>query len=172
MKRILILFLLFVLTKANAQNEFAATAFYNDFKKIYADGQTGFMACKGAKRKSEFEELNGEYRAKIMLPLADSGKVVVPVSGNPYVIYYFEPDKMRLKIDQLALNLRDAVVTAFEKPLYTRTETTIINNYPFTNTLYYTEPVENVTATAILRQCIYFNDGKYYLSFEIRGRKE
>jgi hypothetical protein len=172
MKRILILFLLFVLTKANAQNEFAATAFYNDFKKIYADAQTGFTACKGAKRKAEFEELASEYRAKIMLPLADSGKVIVPVSGNPYVIYYFEPDKMRLKIDQLGVNLRDAVVTTFDKPLYTRAETTIINNYPFTNTLYFTEPVENPTATAVFRQCIYFSNGKYYLSFEIRGKKE
>jgi len=132
----LILFLIFVLTKANAQNEFAATAFYKDFKRIYADGQTGFTACKGAKRKTEFDELIAEYRAKIMLPLADSGKVVVPVSGNPYVIYYFEPDKVRLKIDQLGVNLRDAVVTSFDKPLYTRAETTIMNNYPFTNTLY------------------------------------
>jgi len=172
MKRIPILFLLFVLTKANAQNEFAANAFYNDFKKIYNDGQTGFSACKGAKRKTGFEELASEYQAKIMLPLADSGKVVVPVSGNPYVIYYFEPDKMRLKIDQLGLNLRDALVTAFDKPLYTRAETTIINNYPFTNTLYYTEPVENPSATAIFRQCIYFSNGKYYLSFEMRGRRE
>lgn len=172
MKRILILFLLFVLTKANAQNEFAATAFYNDFKKIYADAQTGFTVCKGAKRKAEFEELASEYRAKIMLPLADSGKVIVPVSGNPYVIYYFEPDKMRLKIDQLGVNLRDAVVTTFDKLLYTRAETTIINNYPFTNTLYFTEPVENPTATAVFRQCIYFSNGKYYLSFEIRGKKE
>ena len=53
----LILFLLFVLTKANAQNEFAATAFYKDFKRIVADGQPGFTACKGAKRKTDFEEL-------------------------------------------------------------------------------------------------------------------
>lgn len=172
MKGMLILFLLFVLSKANAQNEFAATAFYNDFKKIYADGQTGFTACKGAKRKTGFEELALEYRAKLMLPLTDSGKVVVPVSGNPYVIYYFEPDKMRLKVDQLGVNLRDAVVTAFDKPLYTRAETTIINNYPFTNTLYFIEPVENPAAIAVFRQCIYFSEGKYYLSFEIRGKKE
>ena len=172
MKSVLILFLLLVLIKANAQNEFAANAFYNDFKKIYTDGQTGFTACKGVKQKTGFEELASEYRVNIMLPLADSGKLVVPVSGNPYVIYYFQPDKMRLKIDQLGLHLRDAVVTAFDKPLYTRAETTIINNYPFTNTLYYTEPVENPSATAVFRQCIYFSNGKYYLSFEIKGNKE
>ena len=83
----LILFLLFVLTRANAQNEFAATAFYTDFKKIFADAQAGFTDCKGIKRKSDFEELATEYYAKLMLPLADSGKVVFPVAGNPYVIY-------------------------------------------------------------------------------------
>ena len=80
MKRMLILFQFFVLNKANAQNEFAATAFYNEFNKIYADAQTGFLICKGTKRKSEFEELATEYRAKLMLPLADSGKLVVPVA--------------------------------------------------------------------------------------------
>ncbi|MFZ1260928.1 MAG: hypothetical protein WAQ93_10635, partial [Chitinophagaceae bacterium] len=70
MKRMLILFLLFVLTRANAQNEFAATAFYTDFKKIFADAQAGFTDCKGIKRKSDFEELATEYYAKLMLPLA------------------------------------------------------------------------------------------------------
>ena len=107
-----------------------------------------------------------------MLTLTDSGKVVVPVSGNPYVIYYFKPDKMKLKIDQLGVNPRDAIVTSFDNPLYTRAKTTIINNYPFTNTLYYTVPVENPKAIAVFRQCIYFSNGKYYLSFEIRGKKE
>jgi hypothetical protein len=166
----LILVLLFTLTKANAQNEFAATAFYNEFKKIYEDAQTGFATCKGAKRNSEFEELATEYRAKMMLPLADSGKVVVPITGNPYVIFYFEPDKVRLKVDQRGVNLRDAIVIAFGKPLYARTETILINNYPFTNTLYFTEPEENQPAVAVFRQRIYYNSGKYYLSFEIRGK--
>ncbi len=168
----LILFLLFVLTQANAQNEFAATAFYNEFKKIYTDGQIGFANCKGAKRKSEFEELAIEYRAKLILPLADSGKVVFPVSGNPYVIYYFEPDKMRLKVDQRGANLRDAVVLAFDKPLYSTATTTIIDNHPFTSTLYFTEPGEDRYAAAVFRQCIYYNEGKYFLTFEIRGKKE
>lgn len=172
MKRILILFQFFVLIRANAQNEFAASAFYNEFKKIYEDAQTGFIACKGQKRNAEFEELATEYRTKIMLPLADSGKLVVPVSGNPYAIYYFEPDKVRLKVDQRGVNLRDAVVTAFGKPLYARTETTIVNNYPFTSTLFFTDPGENLFSAALFRQCIYYKEGKYFLSFEIRGKNQ
>ena len=168
----LILFLLFVLTRANAQNEFAATAFYTDFKKIFADAQAGFTDCKGIKRKSDFEELATEYYAKLMLPLADSGKVVFPVAGNPYVIYYFEPDKIRLKVDQWGANLRDAIALAFEKPLYSRTSTTITDNQPFTSTLYYTDPNEDKYSAALFRQCIFYKGGKYYLSFEIRGKKD
>jgi len=166
-----VLFLFFILTKAHAQNEFAATAFYNDFKRICADAQAGFIACKGVKRESDFEELSFEYRVKWLLPLADSGKLVEPHSGNPYVIYFFEPDKFRLKVDQRGVNLREAVVTAFDTPLYSRTETTLVNNYPFTNTLYFTTPDENRSALAVFRQCIYFSNGKYFLSFEIRGKK-
>jgi hypothetical protein len=172
MKRMLVLFLPFVLIQANAQNEFAATAFYNEFRKIQEDAQTGFINCRGAKRNSEYKDLATEYKTKLMLPLADSGKLVVPFSGHPYVIYYFEPDKGRLKIDQRGLNLRDAVVTAFGKPLYARTETILINNYPFTSTLYFTEPEESRSGAALFRQCIYFYSGKYYLSFEMRGKKE
>ncbi len=161
-----------MLTEANAQNEFAAKAFYIDFQKIYEDAQNGFSTNKGAKKQSEFEELAPEYKVKLMLPLADSGKVVIPVNGNPYVIYYFEPDKARLKIDQMGVNLRDAIVTIFGKPLFMRTETTIINNYPFTNTLYFTTPEETRSVAAVFRQCIYFSNGKYYLSFEIRGKQQ
>lgn len=168
----LILFLLFVLTEVNAQSEFAATAFYNEFRKIYADGQTGFAICKGAKQKSEFEELASEYQAKLMLPLADSGKIVFPVTGNPYVIYYFEPEKMRLKVDQRGANLRDAVLVAFNKPLYSKATTTIIDNHPYTTTLYFTDQGEDNYAAAVFRQSIYYKEGKYFLSFEIRGRKE
>ena len=169
MKRMPVLFLFFLLTEAHAQNEFAATAFYNDFKLISADAQTGFRTIRGTKRISEFEELAAEYRVKLMLPLADSGKLLVPVNGKPYVIYYFEPDKIRLKMDQRGVNLRDAIVTAFGKPLYARTETSIINNYPFTNTLYFADPEENRQAMALFRQCLYYSNGKYFLSFEIRG---
>jgi len=171
MKRILIFqFLFLLLAKANAQNEFAATAFYTEFKKIYEDGQTGFLNCKAEQRKTGLEDLQKEYRIKMLLPLADSGKLVVPSKGSPYVIYYFEPDKLRLKVDQRGANLRDAVVTAFDKPLAIRSETTIVNNQPFSVTDY--SLVTDQSGPVLFRQIIYYNAGKFYLSLEIRGRRQ
>lgn len=172
MKRIILFFFVIAVSDTYGQNEFGAAAFFRDFKNIYADSQAGFLSYKGDQRKSEFEEIITEYKVKLLLPLADSGKIVVPVSGNPYVIYYFEPDKVRLKVDQRAANLRDAVLTAFGKPLYTRTETSIINNYPFTNSLYFTEPNESRSAYAAFRLNIYYSSGKYNISFEIRGKNQ
>jgi hypothetical protein len=168
----LILFLFFQFTKAASQNEFAASAFYTDFRLVFEDAKAGFKLCKGEKRIDEFDELSAEYNTKLMLPLADSGKLVVPFKANPYVIYYFEPDKVRLKVDQRGVNLRDAITNALGIPLYSRTETVIINNYPFTTTLYYIEPDEKMTTPAVFRQCIYYRNGLYYLSLEIRGKKE
>jgi hypothetical protein len=172
MKRIILFFLLFTIQEVFGQNEFAATAFYTDFKMIYEDAQAGFVNYKGEKRKSDFEELAVEYNVKLLLPLADSGKIVFPVSANnPYVVYYFEPDQARLKVDQRAVNLRDAILIVFDKPLYSRTETTIIDNHPFTNSWYFTDPAETRTVMALFRMNIYFQDGKYFLAFEIRGNK-
>ena len=171
MKRIILFFLLFTVSEVYGQNEFAATAFYSDFKKIYEDAQTGFLNYKGDKRKSEFEELATEYKVKLLLPLADSGKIVFPLSANrPYVVYYFESSKVRLKVDQRSMNLRDAVLSVFDHPLYSRTETTIINNHPFTNSWYFTDPAETRSAFAEFRMNIYFENGKYNLAFEIRGK--
>ena len=173
MKRIFLFFLLFAVSEVYGQNEFAAAAFYTDFKKIYEDAQAGFVNCKGDKRKSEFEDLATEYKVKLLLPLADSGKIVLPLSANrPYVVYYFEPSKVRLKVDQRAMNLRDAIFTVFDKPLYSRTETSIINNHPFTDSWYFTDPDETRSSFAEFRMNIYFENGKYNLAFEIRGKNE
>jgi len=173
MKRIILFFVVFTISEVYGQNEFAAAAFYNDFKKIYEDAQAGFVNYKGDKRKSEFEELAAEYKVKLLLPLADSGKIVFPISASrPYVVYYFEPSKIRLKVDLRAMNLRDAVLTVFDQPLYSRSETSIINNHPFTNSWYFTDPAETRSAFAVFRMNIYFNEGNYNLAFEIRGKKE
>ncbi|MEO6611256.1 MAG: hypothetical protein ABIT05_03955 [Chitinophagaceae bacterium] len=169
MKRAFLFVLTITASAAFAQNEFAATAFYTEFKKICADGQTGFTAYKGDKRGSDFEELALEYKVKTLLPLADSGKIVVPVSGPPFMVCYFEPDKIRLKVDQRGSNLRDAILIAFEKPLYARTETTVVNNYPLTISYYFTDPHETRSSGAAFKMVIYYSLGKYYLSLEIRG---
>ena len=170
MKRGLFLFQIFLTMAVNAQSEFAATAFYKEFKKIYSDGQEGFSTCKGSQRKTGFEEIAIEYRCKCQLPQADSGSIVFPKSANPYAIFYFQPDKSRLKIDQQGVGLREAVMYAYEKPLYSRTETFLVNNHPFTNTLYFINDEETKSANAVFRQCIYYVDGKYIMSFEIRGK--
>ena len=171
MKRILVLFLLITASCCYAQNEFAATAFYNEFKKIYADGQEGFSNCRGIQYKTVFDAIQTEYRVKCILPLADSGKLVIPQKTKPYAIYYFEPDKVRLKIDQLGVNLRDAVMTAFGQPLYSRSETYMVENNPFNNTLFFAQSNEERFSDALFRQCIYYSNGKYFLSFEIFGKR-
>ena len=171
MKRVILFFLLFNLTEVFGQNEFAATAFYKDFKKIYDDAQSGFFNYKGEKRKSEFDELAAEYKVKFLIPLADSGKIVFPNSDNrPYVVYFFEPGKTRLKVDQRAMNLREAVQIAYEKPLFMRAETILIDNHPFTNSYLFTDPEETRSGQAEFRMSIFYKDKKYFLSFEIRGK--
>lgn len=170
MKKLIFLIFGFFTMKAYCQNEFAATAFYDDFKKIYSDAQSGFPGYKGDKKNSEFEELQTEYKVKLILPLADSGKIVFPNTGNPYVVYYFEPSKVRLKIDQRALSLQEAVLGVFSQAFYSRTETVIVNNHPLTNTYFFTSMEETRQSAALFRVSIYFNNGKYFLSFEIRGK--
>lgn len=172
MKRILFLFFIFSILKVNAQNEFTATAFYKDFKSIYNDAQGGFLKYRGEKRLVESNELYTEYNVKLLLPLADSGKIVVPAAGSSYVIYYFEPEKMRLKVDQRGANLIDAVLNVLKVQLIARTETTIIDKYPFTNSWYFIDPNEKKLALAAFKMSIYFIKGKYNLSFEIRGTNQ
>lgn len=171
MKGLLLLFFLSGIVKVFGQNEFAATAFYNEFKKIYADATNGFIENKGSERRSEFPELTKEYKVKKLLPLADSGKIVETMKGDSYVIYYFEPDKVRLKVDQRGAHLRDAILIAINQPLYARSETVMIENKPLSNTWYFTDPEETRTAAAAFKLSIYFKAGKYFLSLEIRGKK-
>jgi hypothetical protein len=152
-----------------AQNEFAAAAFYKDFQKIYADGQKGFIQYKGVKKKSVLPELTDEFKVKILLPLADSGKLVFPKNGKPYAEYYFQPSKSKESIDLRASMLREAIATAYNKPLFTRSETIRSDNTPFSNTWFYTEPEPANTAAAIFRTSI-VRSGKYYImSFRLIG---
>lgn len=171
MKGYLLLIFLTGIVKVFGQNEFAATAFYNEFKRIYTDATNGFIENKGSEKVSEFPELTKEYKVKMMLPLADSGKIVEPAKGSSYVVYFFEPDKVRLKVDQRGAHLQDAILTSINQPLYAKTETLIIDNKPLSNTWYFTDPGETKTAAAAFKLSIYFNEGRYFLSLEIRGKK-
>lgn len=160
----------FLLQHLQAQNEFAATAFYSAFKKIYADAQNGFVLNKGAKKTAEFEELAEEYKTKITLTPADSGKVVFPKNSNqPYALYYFEPAKSRLKTDQRALGLREAIGTAYAKMLYTQTITNVVGDDVYSDTYFFEKENETDKKKALFRISEFPADHKYYLTLEIRG---
>jgi hypothetical protein len=161
----------FYCLRASSQNEFAATAFYRDLHKIMDDAMLGFLQNKGKPVTSEFEGLTEEFRVKWMLPLADSGKIVFPKTSYPYVLYYFEPAKQRLVTDQKGANLRDAIALATNKPLYTRSETILIDNVPVTNTWIFDKENESLKSQALYLLSIYKMDSKYYLSLQINGRR-
>jgi hypothetical protein len=168
----LMLFLLgFVITDAFGQNEFAAAAFYTDFKKIYTDARTGFIEYKGAMKVHEPGTGTDVFAVKLLLPLADSGKIVVPVSGDPYAEYYFQSSKKKQDVDQRAVNLREALLTILGKPLYMRTETLSIKKSMFSTTYYFTDPNTTQPELAAFSSHIQQENGRYHLSFRILGKK-
>jgi hypothetical protein len=170
MKKLVFICSLFLLKQAAGQNEFAATAFYNEFKKISADANMGFPKNKGKSRPSEFENLTEEYTAKLLLPLADSGKIVFPQKGMPYAYYYFEPGKHRLAVDQRAANLKDAIAIAANKVLYTRTETILVDNTPFSSTWFFETGTETRPSRALYVMNIYRKKNLYCLTLQINGQ--
>lgn len=171
MKTWMIIASMLFITAVQSQNEFAATAFYNEFKKIYADAQNGFILNKGAKKKAEFEELADEFKAKLNLMLADSGKIVFPKNANPpYALYYFEPAKTRLRVDQRGVNLREAIGTAYAKQLFARTETKVIDEKVYSDTYFYDKEDITDKKIALFRISIFPSDNKYFLTLEIRGK--
>ena len=163
-------FLLFTLS-AKSQDEFAATSFYQDLQKLIADGQSGFNALKGKELKSQYPEFQTEYEITLPLVPADSGKLIFPSGKTPYAVYFFEPSKNRIKTDQQALSLRDAIQTSYEKSLYVRTSTYVLDKKPYTNSYFFDNATEDNNANAIFRTCLYFQNGKYYLLLEVRGKK-
>jgi hypothetical protein len=78
--RNLLIILLIISFRANAQNEFAATAFYNDFRNVATDASKGFHSLKGEAIRHRVNE----YQLKEMLPLADSGSVIITSSELKY----------------------------------------------------------------------------------------
>ncbi len=152
-----------------AQNEFSARAFYADFNKIYEDAQNGFPNTLGKERRSEFPELTKEFTVKQLLPLADSGKLVFTDFFRPYVVYYFEPSKSRLKIDQKGADLREAITIAMNRPVCTRTETELVGDDPVSNTWFFEGSSELSKNESICRISINRRNNYYYLSLQING---
>ncbi|MBK8951451.1 MAG: hypothetical protein IPM85_02985 [Chitinophagaceae bacterium] len=99
MKRLVVIVVVLYTYCLSAQSEFSARAFYTDFNKVIDEASKGFVALMGEKRNSDFPGLTSEYEVKLILPLADSGKIVLSNHARPYVLYFFEPSRSRLKID-------------------------------------------------------------------------
>jgi hypothetical protein len=156
---------------AFSQNEFAAAAFYTDFKKIHSDAQSGFIENKGVKKFQERGIGNDEFAVKLMLPLADSGKIIFPVNGNPFVEYFFQSSKKKEEVDQRAVNLREALLTIVGKPLYTRTETVSFKKMSFSTTYFFDDPATTRPELAVFSSHIKQHNGRYILSFRIMGKK-
>lgn len=166
------LFLLIGLVMASpvlAQNEFAAQSFYNIFRKIKADADSGFKEYKGEPVKSQYPGLQEAYRVKLMIPLADSGRIMVPSNRTPYAVYYFEAEKKKDRIDQRAVHLRDALLTAWGKPLYARTTTSKVEDKIFSDTYLFDNPDEVRVSQALFRINVYYAEKQYRLLMEIRG---
>lgn len=172
MKKSFTLFFILISLNSLGQNEFAASSFYNAIKKLQEDGKNGFTAYKGVKLKSEFEEMNDEFKVTILLPLADSGKIIIPETGNPYALYYFETEKKKKNVDERSLNLREAIVTAYDQPLYAKTITTTVNDKIFSDTYLYTGQNETHTSTALMQINVFHKNDKYYLTLRILGRRQ
>ena len=170
MKKWLIILLVLSMTRTYGQNEFASTSFNDDFRKIYADAQAGFIQFKGARIKKQLTEFAEQYDVKLLFPLADSGRIFIPYGANPFAVYYFEPEKRKEKIDKLAANLMQAVFTAFGKSLYLRTETSAIEDHFQSNSYYFVNSNETQSTLAVFKSSIYYFNKRYYLSFEIRGK--
>jgi hypothetical protein len=168
MRKITLLFIVFTSLQLPAQNEFAATAFYKEFNKIYEDAQKGFVTNKGSKLlKDDFATT---YHSKLLLSLADSGKIFFPNEGNPYVEYYFEPKKRKEDIDKTAADLVQAITIAYNKPLYSETRTVTVKNNLYSNTFIY-DQAPDVEGRNLVFKCSIYKSGKnYMLAFRIMGK--
>ena len=171
MKKVLLLTFVFSFSIAYGQNEFAANAFYNEFKKLHNDAQAGFVNYKGSKlNNTVFPGLIDEYAIQHLLPLADSGKLVFPITGYPYAEFYFQPGKTLDEANQRAVNLRQAILTAYGNPLYIRTETSRIKEFTFSNTLFFTDPNETNPIFSVFKSSVFREGNKYYITFRVIGR--
>lgn len=171
MRTVIVLTSLLAFTGLNGQNEFAANAFYNEFRKMEEDARSGFTRYKGEKISQDRDTSQGEFRVKLLLPLADSGRIVFPGTGAPYVEYFFQPVKYPEEINRVAANLKEAIVTAYGKPLFVRSETVQPGKGLYNVSWFFTDPGEKSTAAAEFRTSIFYRDKLYFLAFRIYGKR-
>lgn len=171
MKRLLSLIAICLSQSLIAQNEFSAKVFYSDFNKVCEEGKNGFIGLAGKEKNSQFPGLTREFSVKMLLPLADSGKLVFSEVSRPYVIFYFEPSKSRLKTDQKGTDLREAITIAMNRPVCSRTETVLVEDDPVSNTWFFDGNAELSKAEAICLISVYSVKNLYYLTLQINGNR-
>lgn len=168
MKSWLVLLCLVAVAPVSAQNEYAGSAFYNELRQITADARDSFSRNKGKELPATYPEFAKEYKAKLPLLLSDSARIIFPINGNtPFARYYFESSKTRLRADQRALDLREAVLAAYPKPLQTRSETNMTGDKVYGNTWFFENGTED-KQKAIYRISLFPGGSGYIVTLEIR----
>ncbi|MBL7747511.1 MAG: hypothetical protein JNM19_08815 [Chitinophagaceae bacterium] len=167
----LLLFLAMV-TTGLAQNPFATNTFYDEFKKVYGDGQNGFPATKGA-WINETGIFYDNYKVTTRLPGADSGKLSIPqVIGFPLVAYYFKPSGTLAAAKKSETNLHVAVKTAWAAPLIEVKRTDTLKEFIFYKTLFYKDVAAQKRFEPEFETYIVKEKGVYLLVLTINGRNE
>lgn len=159
---------------SSAQNPFATSVFYSAFKKVYADGQKGFPATKGA-WINETGIFYDNYKVNTLLPLADSGRLSQPLTfgiGYPFVTFYYNAGKTLAQAKVKEARLHDALRTAWSTPLTETSRIDTLKQFIFYRKYFYTNP------EAIKRSAFEFNtslvqeNGLYILGLTINGKNE
>lgn len=154
----------------SAQNPFAKQTFYDAFKKVYADGQKGFIETTGMFR-NEVNSFYSFHLPKTLLPGADSGRVALPLSiGSPFVSYYFSPSKKLTDAKLKEKNLHEAIRTAWgNPPLVEVKRTDTVKQFIFYKTLFYKNRDDIKNYLFVLDTYIVFENGVYQLTLNVNG---
>lgn len=170
MKRILSLILFLTLQKTGySQNTFDTKTFHEAFKKIYVDGQKGFPETKGA-YNGYLSSFYTFYKAKTLLPGADSGQVSEPVTvGYPFVKYSFKPSKTFAEASTKEANLHTALRNGWGSPLTQVKRTDTVKQFVFYKTIFYKSAEAAKIFYAEFETYIVFEKGKWLLELTING---
>jgi hypothetical protein len=172
-KKVVIFFLLSVHVQIGvAQNQYANKPFYDSFKKIYADGQKGFTATKGA-ALNEFSSFYFFHKVNTLLPGADSGKLSVPqVIGFPIVTYYFKAGKTLFAAKANEARLKAAIKTAWGYPLIEIEKKDTIKPSVFYKTFFYLTQDAVKNFESIFDTYLVMEKGTYILGLNINGNTD
>ncbi len=158
------------MTATFGQNEFTNPKFYDAFKKINADADGNFTLYKGIKIKNELAGIVDDYEVKLMLPGAGSGSISTTFIGNWYAVYYFTGGPTKEAAEAKKKDIIQAVANALNKTLYHTEETSTVKDLTLYTTYYSATFKEPTVLLADFKTSIYFDKGKYVVSFQVNGK--